>query len=155
MSAKDKQQKALHESGMKAMKAAQELRKCQAQFCKKQLAASEALAASIKTKTSDMLKRLGSKQITHDQFLKELQHVREELLTNAATKDLGSCMIDKCQGKLRESFMEALNVFKALCKSSQKPSCSIYKQGIALLRQKNMDVDAYISFLRVIAQRPS
>lgn len=52
-----------------AMLAAKMLRKCQTEFCKKQLAASDKLAKQVKTNTMQLLHRLSKKEISNDQFL--------------------------------------------------------------------------------------
>jgi hypothetical protein len=143
---------ALKKATDQTVKAVQELRACQDEFCKKQLAASDKLANSIKSKTSALIGRMAKKEITHDQFTVELGKVREKVLADAATQNLGACMIDKCQDKLKATFQRTLEVHKSMCKQ-QKIGCSIYKQGMALLNKKTFDVDAYVEMLKALAQK--
>ena len=135
----------------KTLESAENLRKCYNNLCKVEADDAERVAKENKQRLMELLGQLTKGTIDKNTYVKELVKAREAMTKSSTTVNLARCSVAKCQKQVREMFTATMETLKHECKGNNMPhGCQIYKQGMALLKAKTIDVDKYLAILHLM-----
>jgi len=143
----------MHDLIKKTIKAAQDLQKCQDNFCKKEKEHFNKDQYKINVEINELFEKLKDNKIDRDKYHKQLMKIRVNMMSSKPNRDLVNCSINNCESNMRIAFESMLDMFKANKDLyAQDPMKKAYFEGKKLLKDtKKIDVKKYMNITMLIS----